>query len=142
MIQRVTVSSDGRHVFTHDQRAPRLVAVDPVRLRVARAYTLPGLSYASAIAPNGFTALVAGRPALPGTPSTAPALYLVDLRSGMVETIATPGWPRVIEFEHDRTAWLNFGSGEIARLDLKTRILTIIARLGRGLDGMALRRLK
>jgi DNA-binding beta-propeller fold protein YncE len=142
MVQRVTVSPDGARVFTHDQRAPRLVAVDPVGLRIARTYTLPGLPYASAITPDGRTALVAGRPTLPGTPATTPALYVVDLRSGAVGTIATPGWPRVIEIENARTAWLNFGSGEIARFDLETRALTIVARLERGLDGMALRRSK
>ena len=138
-VQRVAVSPDGRRVFTHDQRTPRLVAIDPVRLKVARSYPLPGLGYTSAVTLGGRTALVAGRPALPGGPTATPCLYIVDLRSGAVMTIPTPGWPRVIIVADAASAWLNFGSGEVARLDLRTKSLTIVASLGRGLDGMALR---
>ncbi|HEX8388368.1 MAG TPA: hypothetical protein VF636_05070 [Sphingomonas sp.] len=139
MVQRVTVSADGRRLFTHDQRAPRVVEIDAGRMKVVASHTLPGLPYASAISPDGRTLIVAGRPELPGQQRASPSLYLLDLRSSSVETIRTPGWPRVVAVDGATgLAWLNFGSGEIASLDLRTKELLVTARLGPGLDGMSL----
>jgi hypothetical protein len=65
-------------------------------------------------------------------------LYIVELATEKVETISLPGWPRAIILdEATQTAWANLGSGEIIALDLRDRSYRVVARLGRGLDGMA-----
>lgn len=140
-IQRLSLSLDGRRLYTHDQRAPRVYAVDTQTMTVAQAYTTPGLTYASAAHPDGKTLLIAGRPERSASDPRKPALYVLDLETGAVATIDTPGWPRVIAVEDDgRHAWTNLGTGHVLRIDIPQRKITQVIPLERGLDGMAIRR--
>jgi DNA-binding beta-propeller fold protein YncE len=41
MVQRITVSPSGRTIYTHDQRRPEVIAIDPQKRVVTRRYTLP-----------------------------------------------------------------------------------------------------
>lgn len=138
-VQRLSISKDGRSLYTHDQRRPRVVVIDTETLAVAKTYELPGLTYASAPTPDGRTLLVAGRPERPGTPQRRPALYFLDLMSGDVTTVETVAWPRVIALEaNGRTGWTNLGAGHLLRIDVDGRSVTRLVGLERGLDGMAI----
>lgn len=140
-IQRLSLSPDGRRLYTHDQRSPRVFVVDTEALKVAQVFELPGLTYASASTPDGETLLVAGRPERPGSAPRSPALYLLNLSTGAVETIATVGWPRVIAVEADgAAAWTNLGTGHLLRIDIPSRQVVRTIPLERGLDGMSTRR--
>jgi DNA-binding beta-propeller fold protein YncE len=139
-VQRITVAPNGRRVFTHDQRRPQVIAIDPGRLAVSETYPLPGLAYASAVARDGKRLIVGGRPEASPADQRAPSLYIVDLKSKAVQMITLPGWPRVIiAGRKPDEVWASLGSGELVSIDLDDRTYRIVAKLKPGLDGMALR---
>jgi DNA-binding beta-propeller fold protein YncE len=143
MVQRVTASPDGRRVYTHDQRQPRILAIDPDKRAVAETYELPGLPYVSAATADNSRLIIGGRPELEGKPQRAPSLYILDLRTKQVATVELPGWPRVIVLDEPaQTAWANLGSGEIVGVNLQDKTFRVLARLERGLDGMSGARLR
>ncbi|HEX4154589.1 MAG TPA: cytochrome D1 domain-containing protein [Acidobacteriaceae bacterium] len=47
-VQRISISTDDRHVFTSDQRAPRLAVIDTATNKVAGWVPLPGTGYGTA----------------------------------------------------------------------------------------------
>lgn len=81
--QRISLSVDDRWVFTSDQDAPRLAAVDTAHNAVDRWVALPGTGYGTAPSPDGHWLLVA----VPGRNKVA----VVDLHSMEVCTAADCG---------------------------------------------------
>jgi hypothetical protein len=44
-VQRISISADGRFVFTHDQDAPRIAVIDTASNKVARWIELPASAF-------------------------------------------------------------------------------------------------
>jgi YVTN family beta-propeller protein len=71
-IQRISISTDGRFVFTHDQDAPRIAMIDTATNKLLRWIDLPATAYSSAPTPDG-------RLLLANAPSGK--LFVIDLAS-------------------------------------------------------------
>src|SRR4029077_3414049 len=69
-VQRISISTDGRFVFTHDQDAPRIAVIDTVSNKLARWIDLPATVYSS-------TATSDGKLLLANAPSGK--LFVIDL---------------------------------------------------------------
>src|SRR5258708_6000356 len=52
-VQRISMSPDGLRIFTHDQDAPRIAAIDTATNKIANWIELPNVAYASASTPDG-----------------------------------------------------------------------------------------
>src|SRR6201984_743943 len=52
-VQRISISTDGRYVFTQDQTAPRIAVIDTATNKVARSIDLPAKVYSSTPTPDG-----------------------------------------------------------------------------------------
>jgi YVTN family beta-propeller protein len=52
-VQRISISTDGRFVFTQDQTAPRIAVIDTASNKVARWIDLPAKVYSSTPTPDG-----------------------------------------------------------------------------------------
>jgi DNA-binding beta-propeller fold protein YncE len=143
VVQRVTAAPDGQRVYTHDQRQPRVIAIDPDARIITETYELPGLPYVSAATADNKRLIIGGRPELEGKPQRPPSLYILDFATKQVATVELPGWPRTIVLdEAAQIAWANLGSGEIVGINLQDKSFRVLARLERGLDGMSAVRLR
>ena len=69
-VQRISISTDGRYVFTHDQTAPRIAVIDTATNKLARWIDLPAKVYSSAPTPDG-KLLIANAP--------SGKLFVIDL---------------------------------------------------------------
>jgi YVTN family beta-propeller protein len=52
-VQRISISTDGRYVFTQDQTAPRIAVIDTATNKLARWIDLPDKVYSSTPTPDG-----------------------------------------------------------------------------------------
>jgi DNA-binding beta-propeller fold protein YncE len=84
-VQRISISADGRFVFTHDQDAPHLAIIDTATNQVARSIDLPATVYSSTPTPDG-KLLLANAP--------SGKLLVIDLSSEKV--VATYPIPEAI----------------------------------------------
>jgi len=72
-VQRISISPDGKRIFTHDQDAPRIAVIDTATNKIAAWIELPSAAYASASTPDGRWLLAVGM--------TANRVHVVDLQS-------------------------------------------------------------
>lgn len=130
-IQRISVSFDGRWVFTSDTDAPRLAVIDTSTNKVARWIDLPGHGYGSASTPDGKALLLA----LPD----ANAVGVIDLSSlTFVKSIKVPAAPQEVVIRPDaKFAYVScIGANSVAAIELtQFQVTEILA--GRGADGLA-----
>ena len=52
-VQRISMSRDGRYVFTHDQDSPRIAVIDTASNKLSHWIDLPAIVYSSTPSPNG-----------------------------------------------------------------------------------------
>src|SRR5713101_3162652 len=52
-VQRISISADGRRIFTHDQDAPRIAVIEAATNKISNWIALPDVAYASAPTPDG-----------------------------------------------------------------------------------------
>jgi YVTN family beta-propeller protein len=74
-VQRISISADGRFVFTQDQTAPRIAVIDTATNKVARWIALPAKVYSSTPTPDG-KLLIANAP--------SGKLFVIDLSTEKV----------------------------------------------------------
>jgi len=140
-IQRISMSTDGRRVFTHDQDSPRLAVIDvadgknangPVPAREVNTWIdLPGIAFASEPTPDGKWLLAASM--------KNHFLLAIDLATmKIVKTFDLPDSPSEILVRPDgAVAFVSCLSGKIAVLDLLTWKLRESIDLTAGVDGLA-----
>ena len=74
-VQRISISTDGRYVFTQDQTTPRIAVIDTTSNKVARWIDLPAKVYSSTPTPDG-KLLIANAP--------SGKLFVIDLSTEKV----------------------------------------------------------
>ncbi len=112
-VQRISITPDGKYVFTADQKTPRLAVIDTSTNAVSRWITLPAVGYGTAPTPDGKWLLV--------TLQSANQIAVVDLAQMKVErTIAVGKDPVQILVRRDRpVAYISCsGDGNVAVLNL------------------------
>jgi YVTN family beta-propeller protein len=135
-VQRISISPDGKSVFTQDQETPRIVVIDTATNAVVRSISLPRIPFSSAITKDGRWLLAN---------SESGRLFVVDVASGaLTKTFDTPDVPVLPtpgEFAlapdgiHAYVSCPQGGTIEI--LNLKDWKLEDPIRLTKGVDGMA-----
>jgi DNA-binding beta-propeller fold protein YncE len=129
-VQRISISTDGRFVFTHDQDSPRIAVIDTVTNKLARWIDLPATVYSSTPTPDG-------RLLLANAPSGK--LLVIDLSSDKV--IGTYQIPEAIgEIAVDAVSERAYVScpqkGTIEVLDIRGGKLEPALALRQGVDGL------
>ncbi len=61
IVQRISITADGKRVFTHDQAEPRIAVIDTATNKISGWIALPATVYSSAPLPDGHT-MVASSP--------------------------------------------------------------------------------
>jgi len=140
-IQRISMSTDGRRVFTQDQDSPRLAVIEVAdgkhtsgsapSYKVNTWIDLPGVGFASEPTPDGKWLLVASM--------KNHFLLAIDLATMKIaKTFDLPDSPSEILVRPDgAVAFVSCLSGKIAVLDLLTWKLRESIDLTTGVDGLA-----
>ncbi len=129
-VQRISISTDGRWVFTQDQNAPRIAVIDTTTNKIARWIDLPASVYSSTPTPDG-KFLIANAP--------SGKLFVIDLSSEKV--VGTYLIPEAIgEIAVDASSQHAYVScpqkGTIEVLDIHGGKLEAPAVLTPGVDGL------
>jgi YVTN family beta-propeller protein len=129
-VQRISISTDGRFVYTHDQKAPRIAVIDTAINKIARWIDLPATVYSSTPTPDG-KLLLANAP--------SGKLFVIDLSSEKV--VGTYPIPEAIgEIAVDAGSEHAYIScpqkGTIEVLDIRGGKLEAPAVLTTGVDGL------
>jgi DNA-binding beta-propeller fold protein YncE len=129
-VQRISISTDGRFVFTHDQDAPRIAVIDTASNKVVRWIELPASVYSSTPTPDG-KLLIANAP--------SGKLFVIDLSSEKV--VGTHSVPEAIgEIAIDASSSHGYLStpqaGTIEVLDIRAGKLDSPIVLSKGVDGL------
>jgi DNA-binding beta-propeller fold protein YncE len=131
-VQRISISTDDKLVFTADQTKPQLAVIDTAIDRVKTWVSLPGVGYGTAATPDGRWLLVA----IPSTNQVA----VVDLKSMLVvRRIDVASMPQEILIRPDgKIAYVSCSaSGKVAAIDLaQWNVLKLIVA-GKFADGLA-----
>jgi YVTN family beta-propeller protein len=131
-VQRISISTDDKLVFTSDQVQPQLVVIDTATNQVKTRIPLPGTGYGSAPTSDGRWLLVA-------VPS-ANQVAVVDLSAlKVVRTIDVPATPQeVLIPPGGKTAYVSCNaSGKVAAIDLANWKVQKLIVAGRYADGLA-----
>ena len=131
-IQRISISTDDKLVFTSDQTKPRLAVIDPAINKVKTWVALPGLGYGTAATLDGHWLLVA----VPSTNQVA----VVDLSTMQVaRSIDVASKPQEILVRPDgKVAYVSCaGSGQVAAIDLAQWKVQKLIDAGNFADGLA-----
>jgi len=130
-VQRISISPDGRTVYTHDQQKPRIAVIDTATNTVAKWWDVPTVVYSSAPTPDGKFLI-----------SNAPSgkLFVLDTASGQVvhsyDIPAALG--EVLVWPDSSKAYASCPqAGTIEILNLKTWQLEKPIELTKGVDGLA-----
>lgn len=130
-VQRISISSDGRRVFTHDQDAPRIAVIDTNSNKVSDWIDLPESVYCSAPTPDGRWLIA---PGLHGH------IFGIDLKTLKVaKTFDAPeSLGKVLIRPDGGVAYISFlTAGKIEVLDLRSWQMQPSIDLTPGIDGMA-----
>lgn len=133
-VQRMSISTDGAHVFTHDQDAPRIAMIDTASNTISKWIDIPDYAYAYASAPTPD-----GRYLIAVLPR-ANKTIAIDLKTLKVaKSFGVPQLPGEILIRPDASvAYITcMPAGKIAVLDLRTWQLQPSIDLTPGVDGMA-----
>jgi YVTN family beta-propeller protein len=131
MVQRISISPDGKRVFTHDQDAPRIAVIDTATNKIADWIDVPSVVYASEPTPDGRWLVTLGR-------STSG--YVIDLQTRKVaHTLkVSDGGSEILIRPSGGVAYLSgTGAGKIDVLNLQTWELEKPIELTPGVDGMS-----
>jgi DNA-binding beta-propeller fold protein YncE len=130
-VQRISVSTDDKLVFTADQTKPQLAVIDTATQRVKTWVALPGLGYGTAPTKDGHWLLVA----VPSTNQVA----VVDLESmQVVRRIEVESKPQEVLIRPDgKVAYVSCASGKVAAIDLEKWNVQKLIVAGNYPDGLA-----
>jgi DNA-binding beta-propeller fold protein YncE len=130
-VQRISVSTDDKLVFTSDQTKPQLAVIDTATNKLKTWVGLPGLGYGTAATLDGRWLLVA----VPSTNQVA----VVDLNSMQVaRRIDVAKSPQEILVRPDgKVAYVSCaGSGQVAAIDLDQWNVQKLIDAGKFADGL------
>jgi DNA-binding beta-propeller fold protein YncE len=130
-VQRISMSPDGRTVYTHDQQKPRIALIATSKNAVSQWWDIPAIVYSSAPTRDGRW-LIANAP--------SGKLFVLDTSSGKVaHSFDIPGalGEIVIAPDGSRAYVTCPQAGVIEVLDLKNWELEKPIQLTQGVDGMA-----
>jgi len=130
-VQRISVSTDDKLVFTSDQTKPQLAVIDTATNKLKTWVALPGLGYGTAATLDGRWLLVA----VPSTNQVA----VVDLNSMQVaRRIDVAKSPQEILVRPDgKVAYVSCaGSGQVAAIDLDQWNVQKLIDAGKFADGL------
>jgi YVTN family beta-propeller protein len=131
MVQRISISPDGKHVYTHDQDAPRIAVIDTATNKIANWIEVPTPVYASEPTADGRWLVTLDR---------SSHAYVIDLQSMKVaHTLKiSDGASEILIRPGGEVAYLSgTGAGKIDVLDLHTWELQKPIELTTGVDGMS-----
>ena len=131
-VQRISMSLDGRWVFTSDQKRPRLAIIDTTTNEVTNWIALPAVGYGTTPTPDGKWLLVSMQ--------SANSVAVVDLaQMKVVRTVPVGANPVQILARHDRpVAYVSCsGDGKVAVLNLSEWKVEKQIATGPGADGLA-----
>lgn len=130
-VQRVSISPDGRTVYTHDQQRPRIALIDTSKNAISRWWEIPAIVYSSAPTRDGRW-LIANAP--------SGKLFVLDTGSGkLARSYDIPGaLGEIIIAPDDSHAYVTCPqAGEMEVLNLKSWELEKPIQLTPGVDGLA-----
>jgi DNA-binding beta-propeller fold protein YncE len=135
-VQRISISPDGKPIFTQDQETPRIVVIDTATNAIVRSISFPRIVFSSVITRDGRWLLAS---------SESGKLFAVDLATGAIaktfDTPDVPVLPTPGEFAlapDGAHAYLSSPQGgTIEILNLKDWRLEEPIRLTKGVDGLA-----
>lgn len=131
-VQRISISTDDKLVFTSDQTKPQLAVIDAATNHIKTWVPLPGLGYGTAPTPDGRWLLVT----IPSTNQVA----VVDLSSMQVtRRIDVAELPQEILVRPDgKVAYVSCAtSGKVAAIDLSQWTVQKLIDAGKFADGLA-----
>jgi DNA-binding beta-propeller fold protein YncE len=131
VVQRISISTDDKLVFTSDQTKPQLAVIDTATNSLKTWVPLPGLGYGSAATPDGRWLLIA----IPSTNQVA----VVDLGSMQVaRRIDVASSPQEVLIRPDgKVAYVSCaGSGQVAAIDLAKWSVEKLIAAGKFADGL------
>jgi DNA-binding beta-propeller fold protein YncE len=131
-VQRISISTDDKLVFTADQTKPQLAVIDTATKKVKTWVPLPGTGYGAAATPDGHWLLIA----IPATNQVA----VVDLESMQVaRNIDVADKPQEILIRPDgRVAYVSCaGAGKVAAIDLAQWKVQNLIQTGKYADGLS-----
>jgi DNA-binding beta-propeller fold protein YncE len=130
MVQRISISPDGKWVYTHDQDAPRIAVIDTATNKIANWIEVPTPVYASEPTADERWLVTLDR---------SSHAYVIDLSSKKVAHTykISDGASEVLIRPGGEVAYLSgTGAGKIDVLDLHTWELQKPIELTPGVDGM------
>jgi len=130
-VQRISISSDGKRVFTHDQDSPRIAVIDTDTNKVASWISIPATVYSSSPTKDGSKLLAA-------CPSGK--IFLIDLASAKLEQsfdIPQSAGELLISPDEKFVFVSCPQVGTIEVLDLPGKKLLPSIKLTQGVDGLA-----
>jgi DNA-binding beta-propeller fold protein YncE len=130
-VQRISVSADGRWVFTSDTQKPRLGVISTGTNKVERWIDLPGEGYGSAVTPNGAMVIIA----IPDRNSVA----IVDVKTmQVVKTVGVAPNPQEVLVRPDGlVAYVSCSqTGQVAAINLSDWSVKLFDA-SKGADGLA-----
>jgi DNA-binding beta-propeller fold protein YncE len=130
-VQRISISTDGKWVFTSDTEKPRLAVISTASNNVEQWIDLPDMGYGSAVTPNGALLIIA----IPHKNSVA----VIDLKtmkvSKVVEVAANP--QEVLIRPDGQMAYVScISTGQVAAVNIGDWSVKLIDA-GKGADGLA-----
>jgi YVTN family beta-propeller protein len=131
-VQRISLSTNDRWVFTADQTEPRLAVIDTATNGVSTWIDLPSTGYGTAPTPNGRWLLVAL--------NRINQIGVIDLQTmKLVRTLDVPKAPQEILIRPDgAVAYVSCdASRQVAVIDLENCKITKLINTGPGTDGLA-----
>jgi YVTN family beta-propeller protein len=129
--QRISISPDGKWVFTADQTKPQIAVIDTAAGEVKTRVPIDGLGYGSVVTPDGHYVLVA-------VPD-ANKVDVIDLRTmKMVESVPVGTSPQEVLVQPDgKTAYVScIKSNRVDAIDLSTWKVIRQITTGKGTDGL------
>ena len=130
-VQRISVSADGRWVFTSDTQKPRLGVISTGANKVERWIDLPGEGYGSAVTPNGAMVIIA----IPDRNSVA----IVDVKTmQIVKTVGVAPNPQEVLVRPDGlVAYVScIQTSQVAAINLSDWSVKLFDA-SKGADGLA-----
>jgi YVTN family beta-propeller protein len=130
-VQRISMSPDGRNVYTHDQEKPRIAVISTGTSAISSWWTVPSIVYSSAATPDGHW-LVAN--------ALAGKIFVLDASSGnLAHSYDIPAASGEVLVAPDGTrAFVSCPqAGTIEVLNLKTWQMENPIQLTKGVDGLA-----
>ena len=130
-IQRISVSTDGRWIFTSDTEKPRLAVISSGSNKILWWVDLPGKGYGSAPTPDGKLLLIA----IPEKNSVA----VIDVNTMQItKTVSVAANPQEVLVRPDGlVAYVScIDTGQVAAITLKDWSVKLIDA-GKGADGLA-----